>query len=112
LVVTCQERNWDLLGELLLCWDCMGFEPSSLTTAAWASFLDAFQADGAVLPRPLKVNDGESEPGGTVDTHVDKASDFDFVYHTTLVAALAGLVRLQRSGWADLISFGNLTGAI
>ena len=93
LVVTGQSRNWDLLGELLLSWDCIGFEHDLITAAGWASFLDAFRADGAVLPKHL---DGKDTPGGLVDQPAEEASDFNRVYHTTLVAILAGIVLLNR----------------
>jgi hypothetical protein len=97
LVVTSQAQNWDLLGELLLCWDCMGFEHDLVTTAGWASFLDAFRADGAVLASTEKDVDGQAKPEAMLAEHVDEASDFDRVYHTTLVAVLAGTVLLNRS---------------
>lgn len=97
LVVTSQARNWDLLGELLLCWDCVGFKHDLVTTAGWASFLDAFRADGAVLPSPAKGVDGKAKPEDMQAEDADEASDFDHVYHTTLVAVLAGTVLLNRS---------------
>jgi|SRR5208283_3474835 len=97
LVVTSQARNWDLLGELLLCWDCLGFEHDQVTTAGWASFLDAFRADGAVLPGPAKDVDEKAKREAIPVEHADDASDFDHVYHTTLVAVLAGTVLLNRS---------------
>jgi len=97
LVVTSQARNWDLLGELLLCWDCIGFKHDLVTTAGWASFLDAFRADGAVLPSPAKGVDGKAKLEDIQVEHGDETSDFDHVYHTTLVAVLAGTVFLNRS---------------
>jgi hypothetical protein len=97
LVVASQARNWDLLGELLLCWDCIGFEHDLVTTAGWASFREAFRADGAVLPSPEKGVEGEIKTDGKAAKYADEASDFDLVYHTTLVAVLAGTVRLYRS---------------
>jgi hypothetical protein len=104
MVIACQDNEWDLLGELLLCWDCLDFEPTSLTAAAWVSFLSARQDDGAFLPR-------RSEPGGVTETNpkdgstsnqpvggrASKADDFGLVYHTTLVAILAGTVRIHRT---------------
>jgi hypothetical protein len=97
LVVTSQARNWDLLGELLLGWECIGFEHDLVITAGWASFLDAFRADGAVLPSPAKGVDGKAKPEAMLAEHADESSDFDHVYHTTLVAVLAGTVLLNRS---------------
>lgn len=104
IVIACQDTDWDLLGELLLCWDCLGFEPSPLTAAAWVSFLSARQDDGTFLPRPLGpggVTETNSKDGSTsnqpVDERASKADDFDLVYHTTLVAILAGTVRIHRT---------------
>lgn len=94
LVVTSQARNWDLLGELLLCWDCVGFEHDLVTTAGWASFLDSFRADGAVSPKGVG---GKAEPEAMLAEKADEESDFNRVYHTTLVAVLAGTVALNQS---------------
>ncbi len=84
LVVTSQVRNWDLLGELLLCWDCLGFAHDLVTEAGWASFREAFLPDGAVLPHLRATENGS------------RAVDFGLVYHTTLVAVLAGMVFHRR----------------
>lgn len=97
LVVTSQERNWDLLGELLLCWDCMGFKHDLVTSAGWTSFLEAFRADGAVLSRPPKNVDDTVKSDGISSDHINNDSDFSNVYHTTLVAILAGTVMMNRS---------------
>jgi hypothetical protein len=97
LVVASQARNWDLLGELLLCWDCMGLEHDLITTAGWASFLGGFRADGAVPPRTANDEDGTAKPQDMLAPHADETKDFNHVYHTTLVAILAGTVLLNRS---------------
>jgi hypothetical protein len=104
MVIACQDSEWDLLGELLLCWDCLGLEPSSLTAAAWVSFLSARQDDGTFLPRrsePAGVTETNSKDGSTsnqaVGGRASKAHGFDLVYHTTLVAILAGTVRIRRT---------------
>ena len=96
IVVTSQEGNWDMLGELLLCWDSIGFEHSRVTGAGWELFLDVFRADGAVPPAATGVKE-DTSPHSEEQTTKD-TSDFDRVYHTTLVAALAGTVFLSRSG--------------
>jgi len=94
LVVTSQSRNWDLLGELLLCWDCIGFEHNLVTAAGWASFLDSFRADGAVPPNGVGK---KIEREAMLAEHADNETDFKHVYHTTLVAILAGTVSLNQS---------------
>lgn len=86
LVVSCQERHWDLLAELLLCWDCIGFAPAPVSERAWRSLLGAQKEDGAV-PGPDSALIGGESPNGYFSHH----------YHTTLVSILAGALRLHRS---------------
>lgn len=86
LVMACQERHWDLLAELLLCWDCVGFELGPVQRASWAAFLECQHGDGA-FPGPDSFRpDGQS------------GADADFAanYHTTVVGALACTLRLNR----------------
>ncbi len=97
LVVASQARNWDLLGELLLCWDCIGFQHDLVSTAGWATFLDAFRHDGAVPPSPASGVNSSTKAEDMVAEHADEKSDFHRVYHTTLVAVLAGTALLNRS---------------
>ena len=97
LIVTSQARNWDLLGELLLCWDCIGFPHDPVTTAGWASFLDAGHPDGAVLPRDPGGMAGAATGKAGLVTNAADAPAFKVAYHTTLVAILAGTVTLNRS---------------
>ena len=84
LVVSCQERHWDLLAELLLCWDCIAFAPTPVYERAWQALLAAQEEDGA-MPGP--------ESALTLG-----APYFSHHYHTTLVSILAGALCLQRSG--------------
>ena len=100
LVTTGQSRNWDLLGELLLCWDCLEFRHNLITTAAWTAFRGARRADGAVPPRPASTADRGSVPTGTAADGVADLADFNRVYHTTLVAVLAETVRSSTSARA------------
>jgi hypothetical protein len=95
IVVTSQERNWDLLGELLLCWESIGFPQNSLSVAGWESFLEVFRGDGAVPPSG--AGDQQELSPDTEGLNTAESSDFDRVYHTTLVAVLAGTVFLGRS---------------
>lgn len=90
IVVASQERNWDLLGELFLCWDSMRFEHNGVTVAGWESFLEICRPDGAVPPRSVRDEKETTKDAGEI-------SDFDHVYHTTLVAALAGVVFMHRA---------------
>ncbi|HMH41895.1 MAG TPA: hypothetical protein VK557_00305, partial [Pyrinomonadaceae bacterium] len=48
LIACCREHHWDLIAELLLCWDCIGLPPTFITRRAWASLLDEQREDGAI----------------------------------------------------------------
>lgn len=105
LVAACQDDDWDVLGELLLCWDCLGFAPTPVTAAAWNTFLSARTPNGSFLGRPPKENPKSADGGTAADGAPDVASAgkpaedqaFDDVYHTTLVAILAGSLHLHRA---------------
>ena len=49
IVRVSQERHWDLLGELLLCWDCLGFDQTTIIQRGWTAFLAMQQDDGSFL---------------------------------------------------------------
>ena len=72
-------------------------EHDLITNAGWVTFLDAFRSDGAVSPGRAKGVNGKTKPEGTLTEQADEASDFSHVYHTTLVAVMAGTVLLNRS---------------
>ncbi|MFD9976545.1 DUF6895 family protein [Streptomyces sp. NPDC059017] len=88
LVLAEARTNADLVGELLCCLYCLGVGESRATERAWA-FLESVQEDNGRVNGP----EGVLHPG-------TDAGDSDFRhwaegYHTTIVAALAGL--LERS---------------
>jgi hypothetical protein len=86
LVVSCQERHWDLLAELLLCWDCIAFAPTPVYERAWRALLGTQKEDGAVPGPESALVDGQPVNGY-----------FAHHYHTTLVTILASALHLQRS---------------
>lgn len=88
LIITSAEGDWDLLGEVLLCWKCLRLPPTPLTSAAWRCFLNAQQADGSFLPKRDGANtdDGDRNPGG---------DNVQLRYHTTFVAVLTGAAWLS-----------------
>ena len=53
LVVTAQQHHWDLLCELLLCWDCLAFDATHVYEKAWDAFLET-QAEGEAEPISLE----------------------------------------------------------
>jgi hypothetical protein len=89
IVISAQECNWDLLGELLLSWDSLGFPHTGIAAAGWESFLKAQRRDGA-FPASAKIHGPETEVGS------EETVGFEKLYHTTLVGVLAGIVRLRE----------------
>lgn len=90
LIIACQEHHWDLLGELLLCWDCAGLAATPVSVASWRALLSAQEPSGAV-PGPETA----LPPGRTAAN--PPLGAFAHRYHTTLVCIIAGALRLNRS---------------
>ena len=88
LVASCQEHHWDLLVELLLCWDCVGFEVTPIYEASWRALLGVQREDGAI-PGPESA---------LPDVKAGVLGDFGHHYHTTLVSIIAGALHARRSG--------------
>lgn len=106
LAIACQEHHWDLLGELLLCWDCIELEPNLVYEEAWKTFLEQQQTNGAI-PGPEKaliINDRDRQydlqklPIEKVDLTITEERELYFAhhYHTTMIGIIAGCVRLNR----------------
>lgn len=95
LVACCLEHHWDLLAELLLCWECIGLEACVVYEKAWDAFLGAQNDDGAV-PGP----EWAQRLHNVVDERLDAQKEQDFYfshhYHTTLVGIIAGSLHLNR----------------
>lgn len=79
-------RDWDLTSELLICAQCLRSETTVTEQAAWQALVDAQLVDGSV-PAP------GHDPDGPEARRSPTTYAFEHNYHTTLVAALAGIVR-------------------
>lgn len=89
-----REGHWDLVGELLLCWDCLDLIHDSTYVGGWRRFVNHQDADGSVPGiRPPSVAErpetGASSPAGVENWFRDR-------YHTTLVLVLAATARTRR----------------
>lgn len=87
LVAYTQERHWDLVGELLLCWDCLGWGATRVIQRAWRAFASAHDPDGFV-PFSADIR-AECAPDG------NGAAVFAHRYHATLVSVMALAVRMR-----------------
>lgn len=96
IVCMCQERHWDLLTELLICWDCLDLAPTQLTRRAWSTLVSQQRSDGAV-PGPVQALRLYEASGRHPDPETDPALDFAYHYHTTLLAIIAGTLRRNRA---------------
>ena len=96
LICMCQEQHWDLLTELLICWDCLDLAPTPLVEGAWSALLAKQRPDGAV-PGPVEALRLYELSGRHPDPETDPALDFAYHYHTTLLAIIAGTLHRQRA---------------
>lgn len=84
LVSFCQERHWDLVGELLCCWECLELGQDFIVAQSWASFLKQQKPNGS-FPGP-RTQESDQTLNGEASS---ASSGFSHHYHTTLVAVLA-----------------------
>jgi hypothetical protein len=87
LVVIAQESHWDLLAELLLCWEAIGYPATVTSERAWETLLSHQDGEGAI-PGPqwaVPLYAAAEELGKL------KREDayFSHHYHTTLVSIIA-----------------------
>jgi hypothetical protein len=83
LGVYIRKKNWDLVGELLLCCHCLNRTSSLLYSIGWTELIAAQMQSGAI-PGPTY---SESKRDECVDAQQEDYV-FEHCYHTTLVAAL------------------------
>ena len=79
-----EDAHWDLVGELLLCWDCLALPDSPLRERGWRAFLTQQADDGSfpgTAPSTAPAEDAEAR--------------FRERYHTTLVAVILCCGRLS-----------------
>jgi hypothetical protein len=81
--------HWDLVGELLLSWDCLGLPRDTLYLRSWNLFLGQQSVDGSFPGPPAPRGDSQDAQEGDADR-------FQHRYHTTLVAVLALHGRARR----------------
>lgn len=89
-----REGHWDLVGELLLCWDCLDLIHDYTYVGGWRRFLNHQDADGSVPGirppgAPERLDTGASNPADVENRFRDR-------YHTTLVLVLAATARTRR----------------
>ena len=94
LVGAAQQHHWDLLCELLLCWDCMELPVTPVYLKAWDAFI-AMQGDDGAVPGPERALefynlDAEPDPVKKRELH------FAHHYHTTLLAIISAAVHRGR----------------
>ena len=97
VVAMCQERHWDLLAEMLLCWDCVGLPHDQFYVKGWNELLNTQDHNGAV-PGPEWALQLYQKVKREPDKPLDAESYFAHHYHTTLVSVIAGSLYLQQEG--------------
>jgi hypothetical protein len=97
IVIACQDRHWDLLAELLICWDCLGNETTQIHKRAWRVLLDSQNKDGSI-PGPEWAQHLMNASMSAKGTKEKEFHYFAHYYHTTLVGCICGCLRLKRLG--------------
>lgn len=95
LVIVCQDHHWDLLAELLLCWECCGLGNTYVHESAWKELMAAQRKDGAI-PGPEWALRLHSKVEDNLDPNMEGDFYFAHHYHTTLVSIIVGSLRLKR----------------
>jgi hypothetical protein len=95
IVAMCQEHHWDLLAELLVCWDCVALPHTNTYKRAWHLLRRMQTADGAV-PGPEWASKLLDQVNQRANSASASSFLFDHHYHTTLVSVIAGVLRAKR----------------
>ena len=83
-------QNWDLVGEIILAFRCLGFENEPAVATGWRALRAAQEPSGMI---------GQSQSSGTPSVETPCLKDdegFVTCYHRTLVAGLAGLIPCRQ----------------
>jgi hypothetical protein len=96
LVDVCLQKHWDLVSELLICWDCIELRHSYVYESAWAA-LASVQADSGALPGPERAIAHRRQSFDSPEAEAEMRSSFKHCYHTTLTTLVAGALRLRRA---------------
>lgn len=103
LVLVAQERHWDLMAELLICWECVGLAATEISERAWEELEELQDSEGAV-PGPEWAARLHSELSEPSEAPADRGSYFSHHYHTTLVSLIAACLRSRRLDGRALLS--------
>ena len=97
------EQHWDLLGEFLLCWDCLHLpHEDGVHGQAWRLLLEQQSGDGSFHGPPQAAKGGEVPREGT--------DLFARRYHPTLVAIMALAARDRRAQHPSQGAEGIISG--
>jgi len=85
------EEDWDLLGEFLIGYECLGIENSRMRDHALDHYFARQKPGGEIeMPRRVQANLQTSEFGAR--------EQFEMYYHQTLVAVIVTALHLQKNG--------------
>jgi hypothetical protein len=85
------EQDWDLLGEFLIGYECVGAEQSPTRDHALDHYL-ACQKPGGEIELPLRVK------ANCKTLKFDAEKEFEMYYHQTLVAVIFSALYLRKNG--------------
>ena len=96
LVCNVFDRHWDLVSELLICWDCVGIERSCSYYFSWAALLKQRLSSGA-FPGPEGDIERRSFLPVSEENKHSLTNRFSHLYHTTLTTIIAATLRCNSN---------------
>ena len=105
LVRFCRRRDWDLVGELLICLNLLPGADRVLIERAESCFMGAIREDGGVF-----ASEATAKAVGAMSP-LTRSADFDATYHTTLVAMFLAANPRTRAAVAPVDRGGVLQEA-
>jgi hypothetical protein len=80
------QKNWDIVAELLMCYQCLNFYSQPLCSIAWNNLMRTQKKDGSFT--------GATSPGLTIKDEIKEPINYEFRenYHTTIVTLVASLL--------------------
>ncbi len=97
-LLLCQvfDKHWDLVSELLICWDCIRLERTYAYDISWTTLLKQ-RLDSGAMPGPEEDIERRSfKPISEKEKRHLKTS-FSHVYHTTLTTMMAATLRKYQT---------------
>ena len=96
LISAVLDKHWDLVSELLICWDCVGLEKTNIYIKSWDTLLKQRLKNGAV-PGPQADIERRSYTPVENKERDRLLNRFSHLYHTTLTTMIAAVLSMNSA---------------